>query len=343
MKAIKDIEVTEIAINKVNVNSIKLDNEYDVFINHTAPSNVINDFKSNGFMKSAALRCKKKYQYALWEADPIPHSHNMEFRLMGFNGFICPSRFVRDLYARTGLETVYIPISPDVKNKKVNVDSDVFTVLTVAQLSTRKGLDVSVRAFQHAFAGVQNVRYIIKLGEKIDNFDFANFIKNEINEAMIPNPAPVYFIDRHLSSDEIEDLFVNSSCYLHLSRGEGFGMTPLNAMDYGIPVVYSDWSAHTEFLKKSKGSIPVSGLMDFVHGMDGRYGFNNKMKWFEPGIIEASAALSSLYVRWIKSRKTYFENNDLSAYSEEAVIEMIVKFFGLTGSEIVKYARKISL
>jgi len=48
---------------------------------------------------------------------------------------------------------------------------------------------------------------------------------------------------------------------LYLSGGEGFGMPAWEAMCAGLPVVYTNYSSHAEFLTRANAGIPVGGVL----------------------------------------------------------------------------------
>ena len=50
-------------------------------------------------------------------------------------------------------------------------------------------------------------------------------------------------------------------CFLYLSGGEGFGLPPWEAMCAGIPVVYTNYSSHAEFLSKAGAGLAVGGTL----------------------------------------------------------------------------------
>jgi glycosyltransferase involved in cell wall biosynthesis len=64
-----------------------------------------------------------------------------------------------------------------------------------------------------------------------------------------------------LSLTEIPFLYNIWDCLLFLSGGEGFGLPAWEAMCSGIPSIYTNYSAHGEFVGKANAGIPVGGIL----------------------------------------------------------------------------------
>jgi glycosyltransferase involved in cell wall biosynthesis len=60
---------------------------------------------------------------------------------------------------------------------------------------------------------------------------------------------------------EMPDLYRLWDCLLYLSGGEGFGLPAWEAMCCGIPVVYTNYSSHGEFLSRANAGLPVGGIL----------------------------------------------------------------------------------
>lgn len=50
-------------------------------------------------------------------------------------------------------------------------------------------------------------------------------------------------------------------CMLYLTGGEGFSLPSLESICCGLPVIYTDYSSHAEFLNAANAGIPVSGVL----------------------------------------------------------------------------------
>jgi glycosyltransferase involved in cell wall biosynthesis len=64
-----------------------------------------------------------------------------------------------------------------------------------------------------------------------------------------------------LAPADMPILFQLWDALLYLSGGEGFGLPAWEAMCAGLPVVYSDYSSHAEFLRQANGGLPVGGIL----------------------------------------------------------------------------------
>ena len=65
----------------------------------------------------------------------------------------------------------------------------------------------------------------------------------------------------HLPCEGMPVLYQLFDCLLYLSGGEGFGMPAWEAIGCGVPVVYTNYSGHAEYLTSSGGGIPVEGVL----------------------------------------------------------------------------------
>jgi glycosyltransferase involved in cell wall biosynthesis len=65
----------------------------------------------------------------------------------------------------------------------------------------------------------------------------------------------------HIQREDMPKIFQCLDMLLFLSGGEGFGVPAWEAMCCGIPVIYSEYSSHGEFLNEAAAGIPVSGIL----------------------------------------------------------------------------------
>jgi glycosyltransferase involved in cell wall biosynthesis len=64
-----------------------------------------------------------------------------------------------------------------------------------------------------------------------------------------------------LAPEDMPTLYQLWDALVYLSGGESFGLPAWEAMCSGLPVVYSDFSSHAEYLNSAQGGLPVGGIL----------------------------------------------------------------------------------
>ena len=137
-----------------------------------------------------------------------------------------PSPLIADWYTRyAGIKKpVYVyehGVDPIWEPKKRKVE-DKIRFLHVGLEAARKGGHETMRAFRKAFAGRDDVELTLKM------------ISPGFN---IPAWGNVHVINRTVGLHEMVDLFHEHHVYVYPSWGEGFGLTPLQAIATGMPTI----------------------------------------------------------------------------------------------------------
>lgn len=139
-----------------------------------------------------------------------------------------------------------------------------FNFLIISQLTDqspdldRKNLLYTIKWICEEFRDDPEVGIILKTnhgrGTHIDRMLTSNIIRKVTSEVR-PGPFPkIHLIHGNLTPAEISSLYKEDSvkCLVNLTRGEGFGLPILEAAASNLPVMVTDWSAHTEFLSMGK-------------------------------------------------------------------------------------------
>ena len=111
-----------------------------------------------------------------------------------------------------------------------------YTFLHFCQLSNRKGSELVAKAFVDEFKNNTDVRLIAK-----NTYPIFTFPGN------LPN---VTYISATYDRDQMRELMFNADCFVFPTRGEGFGLPPLEAMATGLPSIVTGWSGTTDFIDK---------------------------------------------------------------------------------------------
>lgn len=178
----------------------------------------------------------------------------------------------------------------------------------------RKGVDLAFKAFREVFysGGTCSVvgprpQLIMKSLRGHDKF-FGNNVTH-VTGRLDPIPE--------------RDLYANAHCYLQPSRGEGFGLQPLQAMALGRPTILTDAHGHESFAKMG---IPLG----WEFKPSGEFLFGDSGDWWEPNYDELCEAMWDVY----KNYDTHCENAKWSAeiiardWTWEKVCDRFVEILG---------------
>jgi glycosyltransferase involved in cell wall biosynthesis len=191
----------------------------------------------------------------------------------------------------------------------------------ICQLSTKKGIDILLRAYYAAFADMPNdVLLVLKTYLNMDNrANDADIVKKYIHEVKtrtripIKNFPPVLPLVFTMSDDEIAGLHKACDAYVCTSRAEGWGIPVFDALGYGNLVISHNVGGLEGFIR-SNNALVYSGtptlFYDMPHSDPGL--FTGVEQCFEPSTAEVSAIM-----RRYHTLKKAAENNELDDQSKE--------------------------
>jgi glycosyltransferase involved in cell wall biosynthesis len=150
------------------------------------------------------------------------------------------------------------PIDEKIKNKK-GVPEKIVTFL--GRITKQKGPEYFIEAAKMVLDRMANVRFVMAgSGEK-----YAEMIRI----AAHLNITNRFHFTGFLTDDEVHDLFRMSDILVMPSVSEPFGIVPLEAMQYGVPVIISKQSGVSEVLKHAIkiDYWDIAALADTIHGL----------------------------------------------------------------------------
>ena len=218
------------------------------------------------------------------------------------SAIIVPSRFTKSVLEKTGKIAVPVFVVPEwflteIETSKKNEDIQLrtgFNFLIVSQLtsvdqeSDRKNILSTIKWISEAFKDDKDVGIILKTnsgrGTTIDKAVTGQTIQSIVAQTRKTSKVPIYFVHGNMSNDEIASLYKNRKikALVSLTRGEGFGLPLLEAAVSGLPVIATDWSAHTEFLNKGKWIKIDSKLVEIPERRVDNRIFVKGSKWADP-------------------------------------------------------------
>ncbi len=176
----------------------------------------------------------------MFESDKIPA--DWPDYLREADEVIVPSKFCQDVFKRSGVDSTVIPLgyNDDIfkfMDRPVPIDDRKdFTFLHYNGYNMRKGFAEVVKAFTEEFDQTEPVKLIIK---------------TTLPSPPLPLPRKIYtnieVISGMMPEIDLARLLYRSNCFVYPSRGEGFGITPLEAMATGIPAIVPNAHGISEY------------------------------------------------------------------------------------------------
>lgn len=167
------------------------------------------------------------------------------------DSIVCPSTRSKRILEEEGIETpiTVIPHGTEIPDTVAPLPDD-FTVAYLGVTGVDKGLV-----------------YLIKAWSQLDYDDAELVLAGPGTENLAPMIRQVadHGKFRLLGRvDNIRDVFDGCSVYVHPSTNEGFGITPLEAMAHGRPVIVSDGAGSSDCVRSIDGYIVPAGDADAI-------------------------------------------------------------------------------
>lgn len=148
----------------------------------------------------------------------------------------------------------------------------------------RKGTDLAAEAFAKAFPAGSWPKdgpvptLVLKSPKGVDpNVEYTDLPMDQVR-----------LVNGWLTSDEEVDLYASAHCYVQPSRGEGFGLQPLQAIAQGCPTILTAAHGHDTFAHLGWGlSSTMVPAGDFIYGESG--------DWWEPSVDEIVDHMRSIF------------------------------------------------
>lgn len=232
----------------------------------------------------------------MWEASQLPESFREN--LHNFAKVLVPSNQNLELFSRyhPDVEMVPLGVDPKVWRYVPRTPPDATFRFLIGGSGPRKGTDVAYKAFRAAFPDRHRdgpTPVLVMKNPRAEPFYGPNI---EIISGRIPAEAEI-------------DLYASAHCYLQPSRGEGFGLQPLQAMAQGCPTVLTAAHGHDSFAHLGLGiSAALTKSAYFIYGDAG--------DWWEPNFDELVDQM-----RWV------YDNYDQAVVDAAISAEVIADDF----------------
>lgn len=196
-------------------------------------------------MVSGWYKGQRRVIFTMWETTELPPSFYEE--LSQFDQVIVPCKQNREIFLpyHDNVSVVPLGIDPALWPICDEPSNETFTFVTGGSNWWRKGLDIVLDAFIKL--DNPNTRLIMKLSP--DAY-------KSMPKMGLPNNVTIH--TDWMSQDEEYKLYSQGDCFVSASRGEGFGLIPLQVMSMGVPTIISDTTGHQEFSHLATHALPCS-------------------------------------------------------------------------------------
>lgn len=266
------------------------------------------------------------------------------------NAIIVPSKFTKRVLTNTGQITVPIHVipewfMPEISGQLDQIDIPLrtsFNFLIVSQLTSvdsevdRKNIINTIKWISEAFRDDKDVGIVLKTnsgrGTSIDRSMTSQAIKSIVSQVRKNSKVPVYFVHGNMTNGEIASLYRHPKikALVSITRGEGFGLPLLEAAASSLPVIATDWSAHTEFLDLGKWVKVDSKLVEIPERRVDNRIFVKGSKWADPSEdsfkkkIKKFRESSEVPKKWAIELSSICQNS----FSRDAIIQKYLDLFG---------------
>ena len=214
----------------------------------------------------------------MWESMSIPESFREGLHVI--DQIIVPSDQNVELFSRYHPNVVKVPLGIDThewKYRKRKPPATDFRFL-IGGSGLRKGQDVAYEAFRKVFK------------------TWPSDMPRPVLQFKSPKPCEfrgerIEVIGGHISDEAERDLYGAAHCYLQPSRGEGWGLQPLQAIAQGLPTILTDAHGQAEFAHLGH---PIGWQEKeaayFLYGDAG--------SWWEPNLDELCERMEWVYYHY---------------------------------------------
>ena len=224
---------------------VKFDREEtDVVIYFNFPKSIsnLNNLKD--------LPGKIKLMIVAWEESIYPQLWVKEIN-DNIHGVMATSTFTKDVLINSGVEVPITVVPCALDNSLLNIKTSpyplettkTFKFLHISTAKVRKGVDVLLKAYFDKFTNEDDVTLIIKSSPGPDNA-----VDELISKLKKDNsPEVIHINNPDLTEQDLANLHSTADCEVYPSRAEGFGLTLLESMYFGIPLIATNYSSYLDF------------------------------------------------------------------------------------------------
>ncbi|HEY8056868.1 MAG TPA: glycosyltransferase [Terriglobales bacterium] len=208
-----------------------------------------------------------------FETDTLPRGWDRKCNAM--DEVWVPSHFNRESFIRGGVDAHRLRVMPeglDTRRFRPGLtplplpERRGFNFLSIFDWIDRKGPDVLLRAFCHAFHKDDDVALILKVhkfdapGADLEEF-LVHYLERELHLRLDRIPT-IVLLRGLLPTSDMPRLYASADAFVLASRGEGWGRPYMEAAASRLPVLATRWSGQLDFLHDANSFlIDIEGVV----------------------------------------------------------------------------------
>lgn len=232
-----------------------------------------------------------------WEVEDFPNHLKPAFEYV--NEIWAPTKHIQKIFEQhsaTETPITYMPLCFDQKPRNMGATkgkfgfSDDFMFLFVfdfLSVFNRKNPLAVIEAYIQQFRSMEKSFLVIKTINGHHRPEQLEMLK-----VATRNRPDIIIIDGYFDSELSSELISVCDCYVSLHRAEGLGLTMLEAMSYGKPVIATNYSGNCDFMD-ANNSLPVP--FELVRIGLGSEPYNESGIWAQPDVIKAAEYMRQVF------------------------------------------------
>ncbi len=201
---------------------------------------------------------RARYKIAIW-AWELPALHDeWAAEIAHFDEIWSPSTFCqRAVQAMTAKPVTLAPqmcptsLPAPANRQELQIGKDEFVFLYVFDSSSmveRKNPRCLIEAFQAAFSGSEKVRLVLKVSNSREDGVFSAYL-----EDLVARDSRCTVLRQTMTPEGLAGLMRACDCYVSPHRSEGYGLTIVEAMALGMPVIATNYGGPADFVTDEVG------------------------------------------------------------------------------------------
>ena len=282
-------------------NYINIRRQWDINIIHLTPENWPKFIEPS----------KYNIGYTVWETSRLPVSWVSIINTI--DEVWVPSEWNKQIFIDSGVK-IPIKVVPHTLDSKIinesydinNLANDKFKFYSIFQWTERKNPVGLLTAYLSEFTDKDNVTLFLKtylmgwdLMQQVQIKDKVRAIKDKLGLSSYPQ---IHFMGNLLSTNDVHTIHYAGDCLVSPHRGEGTGLTIMESMLFGKPVICTNWSGNLQFTKPSNSYLIDYDLVQ-VQGMPWDK-YSSDQSWAEPNILDLKAKMRYVYNNQDKAKET---------------------------------------